>query len=53
MPVNDIAALKRPPRQPNVVAVFFEAIQGEGGVNPTWTTCSQLRALCATSATGC
>ncbi len=35
VPVNDIAALKQATEgNPNVVAVFFEAIQGEGGVNP-------------------
>ncbi len=35
VPLNDIAALKKATAgNPNVVAVFFEAIQGEGGVNP-------------------
>ena len=35
VPVNDIASLKAATAgNPNVVAVFFEAIQGEGGVNP-------------------
>jgi acetylornithine/N-succinyldiaminopimelate aminotransferase len=35
IPLNDIAALKKATvGNPNVVAVFFEAIQGEGGVNP-------------------
>jgi acetylornithine aminotransferase len=35
VPVNDIAALKKATdNNPNVVAVFFETIQGEGGVNP-------------------
>ena len=34
VPVNDIAALKKATEgNPNVVAVFFEAIQGEGGIN--------------------
>jgi acetylornithine/N-succinyldiaminopimelate aminotransferase len=34
VPVNNIDALKRATEgNPNVVAVFFEAIQGEGGVN--------------------
>ncbi len=35
IPLNDVAALKKATAgNPNVVAVFFEAIQGEGGVNP-------------------
>jgi acetylornithine/N-succinyldiaminopimelate aminotransferase len=35
VPVNDIESLKTATEgNPNVVAVFFEAIQGEGGVNP-------------------
>jgi acetylornithine/N-succinyldiaminopimelate aminotransferase len=35
IPLNDVAALKKATHgNPNVVAVFFEAIQGEGGVNP-------------------
>ena len=35
VPVNNIEALKAVTEgNPNVVAVFFEAIQGEGGVNP-------------------
>ncbi len=35
VPMNDIAAIKTATaNNPNVVAVFFEAIQGEGGVNP-------------------
>jgi acetylornithine aminotransferase len=35
VPVNDINALKKATENnPNVVAVFFETIQGEGGVNP-------------------
>jgi acetylornithine/N-succinyldiaminopimelate aminotransferase len=35
VPVNSIEALKAATKgNPNVVAVFFEAIQGEGGVNP-------------------
>jgi acetylornithine/N-succinyldiaminopimelate aminotransferase len=34
VPLNDIAALKAATAgNPNVVAVFFEAIQGEGGIN--------------------
>jgi len=35
VPINDIDSLKAATaNNPNVVAVFFEAIQGEGGVNP-------------------
>ena len=50
VPLNDVAALKKATEgNPNVVAVFFEAIQGEGGINPTSRTC----ASCAMSATGC
>ena len=48
VPVNDIEALKKATHgNPNVVAVFFEAIQGEGGVNPMRTDYLQdVRALC-------
>ena len=35
VPLNDVDALKAATaNNPNVVAVFFETIQGEGGVNP-------------------
>ena len=35
VPVNDMAALKQATEgNPNVVAVFLETIQGEGGINP-------------------
>jgi acetylornithine/N-succinyldiaminopimelate aminotransferase len=35
VPINHIESLKQATEgNPNVVAVFFEAIQGEGGVNP-------------------
>ncbi|MCX7244010.1 MAG: aspartate aminotransferase family protein, partial [Polaromonas sp.] len=35
VPLNDLQALKKATAgNPNVVAVFLEAIQGEGGVNP-------------------
>ena len=35
VPLNDIEALKKATQgNPNVVAVFFETIQGEGGINP-------------------
>jgi len=34
VPLNDLASLKQATaNNPNVVAVFFEAIQGEGGIN--------------------
>ncbi len=48
VPVNDIAALKQATEgNPNVVAVFLEAIQGEGGVNPFHMDyLRQARALC-------
>ena len=35
VPLNDIDAVKKATEgNPNVVAVFFETIQGEGGINP-------------------
>jgi len=35
VPMNDITAIeKATANNPNVVAVFFETIQGEGGINP-------------------
>ncbi len=48
VPLNDIAALKQATEgNPNVVAVFFETIQGEGGVNPMRIEyLQQLRQLC-------
>ena len=48
VPLNDIEALKAATEgNPNVVAVFFEAIQGEGGVNSmTDEYLQQTRALC-------
>ena len=48
VPVNDIDAIKAATEgNPNVVAVFFETIQGEGGVNPMRVDyLQQLRALC-------
>jgi acetylornithine/N-succinyldiaminopimelate aminotransferase len=48
VPVNDIAALKKATEgNPNVVAVFFETIQGEGGVNPMRIEyLKQVRELC-------
>ena len=48
VPLNDLAAVQEVARtNPNVVAVFLEVIQGEGGVNPTRAeVLRQLRALC-------
>ncbi|GAB3186788.1 acetylornithine/succinylornithine family transaminase [Hydrogenophaga aquatica] len=48
VPLNDIEAIRKATaNNPNVVAVFFEAIQGEGGVNPmTPEYMQQVRALC-------
>ena len=48
VPQNDIEALRRATEgNPNVVAVFFETIQGEGGVNPMRIEyLQQVRQLC-------
>lgn len=48
VPRNDIEALKRATDgNPNITAVFFEAIQGEGGINPmTVEFMRDLRQLC-------
>lgn len=48
VPLNDIEALKKATDgHPDVVAVFFETIQGEGGVNPARAEyLRQLRQLC-------
>ena len=48
VPQNDLAALKRATEgNPNVVAVFFETIQGEGGINPMRADyLKQVRELC-------
>ncbi|MDP1741704.1 MULTISPECIES: aspartate aminotransferase family protein [Comamonadaceae] len=48
VPMNDMAALEAATAgNPNVVAVFFEAIQGEGGVNPMDAGyMQQIRKLC-------
>ncbi len=50
VPLNDVEAIRRATvGNPNVVAVFLEAIQGEGGVNPASTEyLQQVRALCDT-----
>ncbi|MBK6470207.1 MAG: aspartate aminotransferase family protein [Betaproteobacteria bacterium] len=46
--LNDLAAVEDVARKhPNVVAIFLETIQGEGGVNPArWEYLQGLRALC-------
>jgi len=48
VPINNIGELKAATQDnPNVVAVFFEAIQGEGGVYPMDSEyLQQVRALC-------
>lgn len=48
VPLNDMDALRRVARErPNVVAVFVEAIQGEGGINPAHVEyLRRARALC-------
>ena len=48
VPLNDIAALRRATEgNPNVVAVFFETIQGEGGINGMRVEyLQQVRQLC-------
>jgi acetylornithine aminotransferase len=53
VPLNDLAALERvAAERPNVVAVFLETIQGEGGIHPArWEYLRGVRALC--DAKGC
>ncbi|MGA1286099.1 MAG: aspartate aminotransferase family protein [Rubrivivax sp.] len=48
VPLNDLSAIESVARDnPNVVAVFLETIQGEGGVNPArWDYLRGLRKLC-------
>jgi acetylornithine aminotransferase len=48
VPLNDIGAVQEVARtHPNVVALFLETIQGEGGINPTrWDYLREARALC-------
>ncbi|MGQ3129512.1 aspartate aminotransferase family protein [Variovorax sp.] len=48
VPLNDIEALKKATEgNPNVVAVFYETIQGEGGIHPMRIEyLKQVRALC-------
>jgi acetylornithine aminotransferase len=48
VPLNDLAALEQAAAtRPNVVAVFLETIQGEGGIHPArWEYLRGVRALC-------
>jgi acetylornithine aminotransferase len=48
VPLNDLAVLQDVARtRPNVVAVFLETIQGEGGINPArWDYLQAVRRLC-------
>ncbi|PUE29982.1 aspartate aminotransferase family protein [Limnohabitans sp. JirII-29] len=48
VPVNDIEALKKATQgNPNVAAVFFETIQGEGGIQPMFAQyLKEVRQLC-------
>jgi acetylornithine/N-succinyldiaminopimelate aminotransferase len=48
VPMNDLAAIEEVRQtRPNVVAVFLETIQGEGGVNPSrWEYLQGLRRVC-------
>ena len=48
VPLNDVAAIEEVAQtRPNVVAVFLEVIQGEGGINPATVPYLQaLRRLC-------
>ena len=48
LPLNDLDAVREVARSnPNVVAVFLETIQGEGGINPTRVEVLQgLRRIC-------
>jgi len=48
VPLNDLDALKKATEgNPNVVAVLFETIQGEGGIHQMrWDYLQQVRALC-------
>jgi acetylornithine/N-succinyldiaminopimelate aminotransferase len=48
VPLNDLSAVEDVARtNPNVVAIFLETIQGEGGIHPTrWEVLKGLRTLC-------
>jgi acetylornithine aminotransferase len=48
VPLNDLDAIEQVAKSnPNVVAVFLETIQGEGGINPSrWEYLQGLRKIC-------
>jgi len=48
LPLNDVARVREEARRnPDVVAIFLETIQGEGGINPTrLEVLRELRAVC-------
>jgi acetylornithine/N-succinyldiaminopimelate aminotransferase len=48
VPLNDVAAVEAAVRgNPNIVAIFLETIQGEGGINVSrWDYLQRLRTLC-------
>ncbi len=48
LPLNDLDEVREVARtNPNVVAIFLETIQGEGGINPTrWDVLRGLRQIC-------
>ena len=48
LPLNDLDEVRAVARSnPNVVAIFLETIQGEGGINPTrWEVLRGLRQIC-------
>ena len=48
LPLNDLEQVREVARtNPNVVAIFLETIQGEGGINPTrWDILRGLRQIC-------
>jgi acetylornithine/N-succinyldiaminopimelate aminotransferase len=50
VPLNDVAAIERAAQaHPNITAIFLEAIQGEGGINPARVEYLQaLRKICDT-----
>ena len=48
LPLNDLDVVRAAvQRNPNIVAIFLETIQGEGGINPTrWDVLRGLRQIC-------
>ncbi len=48
LPLNELDAVRAAVKaNPNIVAIFLETIQGEGGINPTrWDVLRGLRAIC-------